>query len=191
MQIFQTEIDSGIVSYRIRYNDCVVSNEDFILYLQHSVDFVEQYSLLLATSPWAAYFWEVKPFSVEKQQEMFSFVLVKSTLLASSKLDYTAFAPYFDTEEDVIAIKNIKGDATLVIPRPIMQGASYEHLAAFVRTAPREQLLRFWQLVGRTCEAAISEQPFWLSTAGLGVSCLHVRLDTRPKYYRYAPYKMY
>ncbi|MBX3248007.1 MAG: hypothetical protein KF901_12575 [Myxococcales bacterium] len=29
----------------------------------------------------------------------------------------------------------------------------------------------------------------WLSTAGLGVDWLHVRLDARPKYYRHAPYK--
>jgi len=31
--------------------------------------------------------------------------------------------------------------------------------------------------------------PTWLSTAGGGVAWLHVRLDTRPKYYRYNPYR--
>ena len=31
-------------------------------------------------------------------------------------------------------------------------------------------------------------KPVWLSTAGLGVGWLHVRLDDRPKYYRHAPY---
>jgi len=29
----------------------------------------------------------------------------------------------------------------------------------------------------------------WLSTSGLGVGWLHVRLDSRPKYYTYEPYK--
>jgi len=35
----------------------------------------------------------------------------------------------------------------------------------------------------------ISDRPTWLSTAGLGVYWLHLRLDSRPKYYRYQPYK--
>ena len=31
--------------------------------------------------------------------------------------------------------------------------------------------------------------PVWVSTAGAGVSWLHVRLDDRPKYYGYQPYR--
>ena len=31
--------------------------------------------------------------------------------------------------------------------------------------------------------------PVWLSTAGAGVSWLHVRLGDRPKYYGHAPYR--
>ena len=30
--------------------------------------------------------------------------------------------------------------------------------------------------------------PTWLSTAGMGVSWLHVRLDSQPKYYGFAAY---
>ncbi len=35
----------------------------------------------------------------------------------------------------------------------------------------------------------ISDRPIWLSTAGGGVAWLHVRLDSTPKYYGYAPYR--
>jgi hypothetical protein len=31
-------------------------------------------------------------------------------------------------------------------------------------------------------------QPIWLSTAGMGVAWLHIRLDERPKYYSHKPY---
>jgi len=37
-------------------------------------------------------------------------------------------------------------------------------------------------------EDRLADTPLWLSTAGLGVSWLHVRLDTRPKYYRHRVY---
>jgi hypothetical protein len=35
----------------------------------------------------------------------------------------------------------------------------------------------------------LGEQPLWLSTAGTGIFWLHVRLDSRPKYYTYQPYR--
>jgi len=36
----------------------------------------------------------------------------------------------------------------------------------------------------------LSSRPVWLSTAGGGVSWLHVRLDDRPKYYHHAAYRV-
>ena len=30
--------------------------------------------------------------------------------------------------------------------------------------------------------------PVWMSTSGAGVSWLHIRLDSRPKYYQYRPF---
>lgn len=51
-------------------------------------------------------------------------------------------------------------------------------------------------LVGKEVERRVASNshggtpvPLWVSTSGLGVSWLHVRLDSRPKYYTYAPYK--
>jgi hypothetical protein len=33
------------------------------------------------------------------------------------------------------------------------------------------------------------DTPFWLSTSGLGVYWMHVRIDVAPKYYTYAPFR--
>ena len=46
-----------------------------------------------------------------------------------------------------------------------------------------------WQVVGEAMERRLGTEPVWLSTAGAGVSWLHVRLDDRPKYYGHAPYR--
>ena len=44
--------------------------------------------------------------------------------------------------------------------------------------------------VGTTVlQAALSEKPLWLSTAGGGVAWLHLRIDSRPKYYSHRPYR--
>ena len=42
---------------------------------------------------------------------------------------------------------------------------------------------------GQAIRENLGPIPRWLSTAGLGVPWLHLRLDTRPKYYQYGPYK--
>src|SRR4051812_31098730 len=39
-----------------------------------------------------------------------------------------------------------------------------------------------WGLVGAAMQRRLSTRPVWLSTAGAGVSRLHVRLDDQPKY---------
>ena len=36
----------------------------------------------------------------------------------------------------------------------------------------------------------LCEQPRWLSTAGMGIPWVHVRIDSYPKYYRFPPYKV-
>jgi hypothetical protein len=76
-----------------------------------------------------------------------------------------------------------------VVPCPIAEPSAYGHLAAFVRLAPNEQQHALWQLVGETMTRRIGTKPVWLSTAGAGVSWLHIRLDNRPKYYGFGPYK--
>jgi len=79
----------------------------------------------------------------------------------------------------------------------------YGHLANFVRGAPDVQIAKLWNLVAETLEeqlmggagAAVAgaaiDRPLWWSTAGTGVAWLHFRLDSRPKYYQYRPYKAF
>jgi hypothetical protein len=46
-----------------------------------------------------------------------------------------------------------------------------------------------WIEVAEVHDGAMGEEPRWLSTSGLGVFWLHVRLDQRPKYYAHTPYR--
>ena len=71
----------------------------------------------------------------------------------------------------------------LVVPVPLDANTDYAHLASFVRSATAPQQGAFWQAVGEAVRDSLSAQRLWLSTSGLGVYWLHVRLDSRPKYY--------
>ena len=103
--------------------------------------------------------------------------------------DQAAFAKHFaDSAAAVVSFANLGGDAIMIVPRPIAAPTAYGHLASFVRFAPELQRQELWRIVGEKMAERIGKMPVWLSTAGAGVSWLHVRLDDRPKYYSYTPY---
>ncbi len=119
----------------------------------------------------------------------FECVFVSSPLLARIPPDPSPFAEYFRPGLSVVTFESLGKDALLVAPCPGPQGSNFAHLASFVATASEAQMSALWKSVGEALEKRIHAKPTWLSSAGLGVSWLHIRLDTRPKYYRHAPYK--
>ena len=93
------------------------------------------------------------------------------------------------TPQSVVSFKNLGKDALLVVPVCKDNTANYCHLASFTHTAPIEQQHMFWKEVGEQGLALASDRPVWLSTAGGGVDWLHVRFDSRPKYFHYNAFR--
>ena len=152
--------------------------------------FADWYTETLADCAFPAYYWEHPPLTADRFDEEAEFVLIDAPLLARLRAEPSPFAAQFarQPDEDVITFPNLGGDALLIVPRPVGPLEAYPHLAAFVRHAPADQVRHLWQQTGKALRAVLGPEPRWLSTAGLGVSWLHVRLDTRPKYYQHAAY---
>jgi hypothetical protein len=143
----------------------------------------------LRTVPIAAYCWECPPQHVHSQRAPFECVFVASPSLARMPQEPEAFAGHFRGDRDVAGFANLGGDAWLVAPAPERAEADFAHLAAFTATASAARQDALWQAVGAALKARVGARPLWLSTAGHGVAWLHVRLDSRPKYYRHAAYR--
>ena len=160
---------------------------------QHDADFRAAFIEMLADAPFGAFFWETPPATASTVSRTFECVLVDSPALARAATDRLAFQEQFreaGSAADVVAFANLGGDAFLVAPCPIGPETDYPHLAAFARAADMDQQHAFWRTVGASMAERVSDRPLWLSTSGLGVAWLHVRLDTRPKYYTHRPYRM-
>ncbi len=173
-------------------NGAPLSYREVIVLWRDSRAFCSFFSGLLRDMPYTAYFWETPPLVESNACEPFCFVVIDSPQLARVHPDANTFAQHFQSAEpqtDVVSFANLRGDARLVVPRPVTSAQQYPHLAAFVRSAPEEQQCSFWREVARCLEGRINDKRVWLSTAGLGVYWLHMRLDSRPKYYRYGPFK--
>jgi hypothetical protein len=146
---------------------------------------------LLANNAFRAYYWELPPLSSRLIDVPFEFVLTDAPELASCLSDPSPFQKQFGMHpsQSVVSFSNLGGDAFLIVPKPMSATTNYTHLSAFLRTGQDAQIHEFWKTVADTVTSRISATPIWVSTAGLGASWLHLRLDSRPKYYRYAPYK--
>jgi hypothetical protein len=156
---------------------------------QNDDSFSDLFNGLLADAPFEAFRWETPGVTSETMSRPFQFVLLDNPGLAR-RPDSSDFAEHLNgATEAIIAFANLSGTAILVVPRPVVHDEAYGHLAAFVRLAPDSQRRSLWHAVGREMAKRVGAKPVWLSTAGGGVSWLHVRLDDRPKYYGYEPYR--
>ena len=88
----------------------------------------------------------------------------------------------------VLEFPNLSGDAYMIVPAKYAH-VQYTSLASFVRHAPDDQADALFLQTGMAVLSRLNDEPLWLSTAGMGVPWLHIRLDSRPKYYKYPPYK--
>lgn len=180
---------TGVNQYQLIEDDKAVSYRRWIELIHEDESFVNYFIDLLVESEYEAFFWEVKPVAKDQLDEALEFVLVNSTILPGISANKRHFQSYFKEDNPVVSFANLSGDAQLIVPAPIAEDSAYAHLANFVRQAPREQIVLFWKKVAIEYNRLIGDDRKWLSTAGLGVPWLHVRVDSRPKYYRYQAFK--
>lgn len=182
-------VPSGL-KYRILQRRSPVSFRELFHLLEIDSDFAQWYARTLADCTLEAFFWEHPPLTTDTFDDEAEFVLIESPTLASLRPEPAPFESQFarNPGADVITFPNLGGDALLVVPKPLSFINAYTHFATFVRNAPETQVRSLLKVAAQELRENLSTRPRWLSTAGLGVSWLHLRLDTTPKYYSYAPY---
>ena len=182
--------DGGDCRVAVGRDHAPVSFEEVMVCWQQDPVFRDFFMDLLAASPLDAFRWETPPLTRHHRDRPFEFVLLDAPEL-KRPADPSDFAEHFRdaASGEVIEFSNLGGDALMLVPTPGEPRSAYAHLAAFVRGAPEAQRHGLWQRVGAALQRRLGETPVWLSTAGAGVPWLHLRLDDRPKYYGYQPWR--
>lgn len=193
--MFSSKLDilnSGRVrKYGIIYKTEPMSYANALDLWQHDESFRLFFISLMADVPFSAYRWETPPVTLKTKNREFEFVLLDSPSLVrpSDKRPFSSYFTAAESDAGIVVFKNLGKDAVLVVPSPQGDDFAYAHLAAFIRNGPDSQVHALWQMVGQTMQQKITNQPIWLNTEGSGVSWLHIRLDSRPKYYGFSPYR--
>ncbi|CAH1766125.1 14602_t:CDS:2 [Entrophospora sp. SA101] len=182
IKTIQTKLDNKTIKYQFtKADDSKLTYAEFINFLKSkNKDFIKEFDRQLSQAPAelslqpTAFFWECIPVSANTLDREFEFVAVKSEDLDNIRQDLSSFQEHFSRSRDkhVVSFPSLSGD-TLVVPMPV-RGYQYNFGEEM-----EENLLN------------ANGNPRWLSTSGLGVSYLHVRIDSRPKYYSHEEYKKF
>jgi len=177
--------------YRVFEDNAPVTFRRFFELLGTDDGFADWYTAELVAFDAAAFYWELPPLTSRALEQDAEFVLIEAPSLARFAPEPAPFAEHFRRApgEDVIVFPNLGGDAVMIVPCPRGPVAHYPYLAAFVRDADPQQVRALWHRTAEEMLRHVGTRPTWLSTAGGGVAWLHVRLDSRPKYYSHAPYR--
>lgn len=167
-----------------------LSFKDGLYLMEKSQDFRKLIKTTILSPNYPAVFWEFPPVS-QTTSPSFEFIIKNSPSLSNVNTDFQAFKSYFTRDCTVASFLNLGGDAHLVAPCPITPSADYAHLSSFLRSAGEEEVHGLLIRTAQEMTSALlsSQRTVWLSTSGLGVYYLHVRLDSFPKYYTYTPYR--
>lgn len=185
-------VSNDVTRYTLSHCEAPLTYFDVLTLWGRSGEFRTYFNELLAASPYKAFRWETPAFNKKTAIQPFEFVLINEQSFIKRKTDRETYRAKFsddDLNAGIVCFANLSGDASLIVPSPRTEADAYGHLASFVRNAPVEQRDCIWQVVAAQMNASLSDQSVWLSTAGGGVAWLHVRLDSYPKYYGYAPYR--
>mmetsp|Transcript_15216 Transcript_15216/g.26588 ORF Transcript_15216/g.26588 Transcript_15216/m.26588 type:complete len:295 (+) Transcript_15216:296-1180(+) len=189
---------------RVRAEGAVISWAAALRAMRTDSAFQDHLSQIVREAPWEAIFFETKPTSGRTaHHDDFEFVLVRSDGLEEiSDADLYTFreqlADAAASADGVVAFPNLGRDAVLVVPglNAALPADCFRHLGPFIRAAEDRPVLTraIWRKVADAMTDRLHQdqtRPAWLSTSGLGVYYLHFRIDDKPKYYTYKPFKTF
>ena len=123
--------------------------------------------------PFRVEFTEDARLLLKKKQDYSPFLKKPSSLLSKKNED----------KKYAIASINLPGDTVLVIPKP-RSGKKFTNIYHFMKNASYLQQRELWKLVVKEARKMLEKfDNIWISSQGLGVNYLHVRICSYPKYY--------
>lgn len=182
-------LSSNVHRYVVRRGAAVLSYAEVVGGWCDDEGFRSFHEELLIASEFHGFRWETPAVTSDTLDRPYEFVLIRADRL-DRRVDSRSFAEHFGRASGSVTVfPSLRGDAQLVVPCPEANEIAYGHLAAFVRRAPAAQRDELLRTLGETLRARVGAKPIWTNTAAMGVAWLHVRLDSRPKYYHHSPYK--
>ncbi len=131
----------------------------------------------------SSFFWEtkcLKSFNDEFEEEF-----IENKSLTTLSQNYSSFIEYISKSKNKYATSFFNPSKTtlLIIPMP-RDNKKFTTIKDFIDNASLNHQQEFWKYVAKVIiKFKKDNKEIYISTHGLGVPYLHIRLDLKPKYY--------
>jgi len=168
----------------------ILSFKEVFNYWKTSPEFTNFYVKSINSIGYEAFFWEHPAVNLGYLNSSYEVSLKKTFSFNNIEVDCESFSKYIQAKSFVEVFKNLGKDAILVVPTEQSEQGNYVHFGKFLRKANDLQIRKVFSEIGKSTLLQIeSGQTVWLNTEGTGVIWVHVRLDSKPKYYKKIDYK--
>lgn len=179
VKFYEFQLDDEILSVRSVIE--LFGNKKFVL------EFV---SIINNMIDYEAYFLECPKMNAKTLNDGFEFIIYNAkNKFKNKKANFDYFSFYSDDYLSM-CIKSHNGNI-MIIPNH-MKGTpceNYLNISNFLRNSLDEQIIDLFYLLSDNIKKEInSGNTIWVSTHGLGIPWLHIRIDYFPKYYCYKKY---
>lgn len=128
------------------------------------------------------FFWRTSVLK-SKKDLVYKEEFLEDEKLLHKKQDLKTFEEKFKKEKYAVSFPNLSGDTILVVPVP-RKGKRFTNMFYFMTNASEIQKKELWKKVAEQAKEFLkTNENIWISTHGLGVNYLHVRICNNPKYY--------
>ena len=140
------------------------------------------------------FLYETSPIVLSRENEICGLYIenfIENDILNEQTEDYSSFLEFLENPENKYCTSfcNLSGTSKLIIPTKIGK-KKYTSIKLFMDNAPDIQKVELWKMVAKEAMNMLTKyKKIWISTHGTGVSYLHVRIDTVPKYYKTRQFK--
>ncbi|HMB62361.1 MAG TPA: toll/interleukin-1 receptor domain-containing protein [Eudoraea sp.] len=190
--VIESENNGNILLYKLKKNSKILTYEQVLNLWIENDNFLYFYNNLFRKCGFYSYIWETPPVTKSSFSNDFQFAILNTPSPANIIPDRVTYKKYFDSNNDkngIVTFLNLGRDTLLIVPSPFRTEDDYSNLDRFYRYASRDQQKSIWKVTANEIKMRITDKPIWVSVAGGGISWLHIRLDPRPKYYRYTPFR--
>ena len=126
--------------------------------------------------------------------EKFEFVIINAVQMENIIPNSSSFKINHNNNNNIIITKSLSMDTTLIIPN-INSKNNYADIYNFLdpnnnNLVDIDIISKFWENTASQIILELnSKKKIWISTSGLAVHWLHLRISESPKYYNHEPYK--
>lgn len=155
-----------------------VMGKDIGNLMRQNLKFKKELISILRNCKFNAYYFQCDKLNFNK---MFTFTLIDAPELVNIQCDYKTFDKQLKNTCKVCVFPNLSKNAILIAPNYKIgknTGVDYRSVAHYFKTSRIPALMKLVEAIGDNIYEGC-----YLSTSGLGVHYLHVRIENTPKYY--------